>query len=166
MTPRTPSHRVRLPPAAPRTPRVHPPTPGASSRRCWARQLYLRRSGIGTAALLRSPGPTRSAVTSAHTITVGPTVPLSGRELAALVDRSPDFGPLADPKRRAACLSGLGYPGSVQVLGAEPLHVDGRPAIVLVLPGERPGDLVALAVAPSCSAVDTGLIADTTVRRP
>lgn len=122
--------------------------------------------GIGTAALLRSPGPTRSAVTSANTITVGPKVPLSARELAALVDRSPDFGPLSDPKRRAACLSALGYPGSMQVLGAQPLTVDGRPAVVLVLPGERPGDLVALAVAPNCSAVDTGLIADTTVRRP
>jgi len=122
--------------------------------------------GVGTAALLRSTGPTRSTVTSASTITVAPTVPLSAREVAALVDRNPDFGALADPKRRAACLSALGYPGSVQVLGAQPLRVDGRPAIVLVLPGERPGELVALAVAPSCSAVDSGLIADTTVRRP
>jgi hypothetical protein len=122
--------------------------------------------GIGTAALLHSPDSARSGVTSANTITVAPKVPLSDREVAALVDRSPDFGPLADPKRRAACLSGLGYAGSLQVLGAAQLPVDGRPAVVLVLPGERAGELVALAVAPSCSAVDTGLIADTTVRRP
>jgi hypothetical protein len=146
---------------------LHPPT---NTRRLVAALVgavaLLAAIGIGAAALLRSPSPTRSAVTSAHTITVPPTVPLSGRELAALVDRSPEFGPLTDPRRRAACLSGLGYPGSVQVLGAQPLRVDGRPAVVLVLPGERPGDLVALAVAPSCSAVDTGLIADTTVRRP
>jgi hypothetical protein len=150
---------------------AHAARPPAGTRRLVAALVgaaaLLAAIGIGTAALLRSaPGPTDSAVTSAHTITVGPTVPLSARELAALVDRSPDFGPLHDPKRRAACLSGLGYPGSVQVLGAQQLQVDGRPAVVLVLPGARPGDLVALAVAPSCSAVDTGLIADTTVRRP
>ena len=149
---------------------AHAARPPANTRRLVAALVgaaaLVAAIGIGTAALLRSPGATRSAVTSARTITVAPTVPLSGRELAALVDRSPDFGSLADPTRRAACLSGLGYPGSVQVLGAEPLHVDGRPAVVLVLPGEQPGDLVALAVAPSCSAVDTGLIADTTARRP
>jgi hypothetical protein len=164
-----PAHTVAPGPAAAGG-AAHAARPPANTRRLVAALVgaaaLLAAIGIGTAALLRSPGPTRSAVTSANTITVAPTIPLSGRELAALVDRSPDFGPLADPKRRAACLSGLGYPSSVQVLGAEPLRVDGRPAVVLVLPGERPGDLVALAVAPSCSAVDTGLIADTTARRP
>ena len=122
--------------------------------------------GVGTAALLRSPGVTTSTLTTANRITVTARVPLSARELGALVARSPEFGALADPKRRASCLSGLGYPGSQQVLGAQPLTVDGRPAVVLVLPGEHPGELVALAVAPNCSSVDTGLIADTTVRRP
>lgn len=163
-----PAHTVAPGPAAGGA--AHAARPPANTRRLVAAlagaAAVLAAIGIGTAALLRSPGTTGSTVTSAHTMTVTPTVPLSGRELAALVDRSPDFGPLADPKRRAACLSALGYPGSVQVLGAQQLQVDGRPAVVLVLPGERPGDLVALAVAPNCSAVDTGLIADTTVRRP
>lgn len=122
--------------------------------------------GLGTAALLRSPAPTASTLTSASLITVTPTMPLSGREISALVARNPDFGPLADPKRRAACLSALGYPGSVQVLGAERMQIDGRSAVVLVLPGDRPELLVAVAVGANCSSVDTGLIADTTVRRP
>lgn len=126
----------------------------------------LAAVGIGTAALLRPSGGTVSSRTSASTITVTPKVPLSGRELAALVGRSPQFGPLSDPKRRAACLSGLGYPGSLQVLGAQPLQIGGRPAVLLVLPGDRPDELVALAVSPNCSAADTGLIADTTVGRP
>ncbi|AQT83200.1 hypothetical protein B1R94_29135 [Mycolicibacterium litorale] len=122
--------------------------------------------GLGTSALLHSPAPTASTPTSANLITVTPTLPLSGREISALVARSPDFGPLTDPKRRAACLSALGYPGSVQVLGAERMQIDGQPAVVLVLPGDRPELLVAVAVAANCSSVDTGLIADTTVRRP
>ena len=126
----------------------------------------LAAIGVGTAALLHSSDRTASTLTSASLITVTPTMPLSGRELTALVARSPDFGPLADPKRRASCLSGLGYPGSTQVLGAQQVQVDGRPAVVLVLAGEHPDELVAVAVATNCSSVDTGLIADTAVRRP
>jgi hypothetical protein len=126
----------------------------------------LAAVGLGTAALLKSAGPTSSTLTSASLITVTPKMPISSRELNALVARSPDFGPLADPKRRAACLSALGYSGSMQVLGAETLQVDGQPAIVLVLPGDQPDVLIGVTVAATCSSVDTGLIADTTVRRP
>ena len=149
---------------------AHAARPPANSRRLVAAVLgaaaLLAGVGSGTAALLRSSGTTASVPVSANTITITPTVPLSDRELTALVGRAPDFGALADPKRRAACLSALGYPGSLQVLGAQPLRVDGRAAVLLVLPGEHPDQLVAVAVAPTCSAVDTGLIADTTVRRP
>ncbi|MCX2929296.1 hypothetical protein ORI20_03355 [Mycobacterium sp. CVI_P3] len=126
----------------------------------------LTAVGVGTAALLRSTGPTSSTLTSASLITVTPKMPITGRELNALVARSPDFGPLTDPRRRAACLSALGYPGSTQVLGARTLQVGGEPAIVLVLPGDQPDVLVGVTVAATCSAADTGLIADTTVRRP
>jgi hypothetical protein len=38
--------------------------------------------------------------------------------------------------------------------------------VLLVLPGDTPRELVALAVAPNCSSADTGLIADTMVDRP
>ncbi|WP_319428739.1 hypothetical protein [Mycobacterium sp. RTGN5] len=126
----------------------------------------LAAVGLGTAALLKSTDPTASTLTSASLITVTPTMPISSRELNALIARSPDFGPLTDPKRRAACLSALGYPSSVQVLGAETVQVDGRPAIVLVLPGDQPDVIIGVTVAATCSSVATGLIADTTVRRP
>jgi hypothetical protein len=126
----------------------------------------LAAVGIGTAALLKPARPTSSTLTTASLITVTPKMPITSRELNALVARSPDFGPLADPKRRAACLSALGYSGSVQVLGAQTLQVDGRPAIVLVLPGDQPDVLIGVTIAATCSSVDTGLIADTTVRRP
>jgi hypothetical protein len=35
-----------------------------------------------------------------------------------------------------------------------------------VLPDDTPGEVTALAVAPSCSSLDTGLLADRTVKRP
>ncbi|WP_445167821.1 hypothetical protein ACTXG7_29265 [Mycolicibacterium sp. Dal123E01] len=162
-----PTHTVT---SASTGPAAHARRPGIHRRRLIAAGIglaaVLTAVGLGTAALLKSPGPTASTLTSASLITVTPAMPISSRELNGLIARSPDFGPLADPKRRAACLSALGYSGSVQVLGAETLQVDGRPAIVLVLPGDQPDVIVGVTVSANCSAVDTGLIADTTVRRP
>ena len=37
---------------------------------------------------------------------------------------------------------------------------------LLILPGDTPGTAAALAVRPNCSSADTGLLADTTIRRP
>lgn len=126
--------------------------------------------GVGTAALIRSPGEAPSGVRSldAITVTAEPTavLPLSELEILALLDRSPGYGPLADPTRRAGCLAGLGYPASTHVLGAREIVINGHARVVLLLPGSSAGTIVALAVAPNCSSVDTGLVADTTVRRP
>ena len=94
------------------------------------------------------------------------TIQLSDQQILALLDNDPDFGPLADPQRRTSCLAGLGYPSAARVLGARPIEIAGRPAILLVLPGDTPGTVTALAVAPTCSSVNTGLLADRIVNRP
>ncbi|QEN16912.1 hypothetical protein ACRDU6_03345 [Mycolicibacterium sp. ELW1] len=151
-------------------PAAHARRPAARTGRLVAAGIgavaVLAAVGLGIASQLKSGGPAASTLTSASMITVTPKMPISSRELNSLIARGPDFGPLADPKRRAACLGALGYPGSVQVLGAEQVQVDGKPAVVLVLPGDQPDVIVGVAVAASCSSIDTGLIADTTVRRP
>lgn len=126
--------------------------------------------GLGTVALIRLPGDTSSSPRSLDAITVAsePTavLPLSETEILELLDRRPEYGPLADAARRTGCLAGLGYPASTRVLGAREVEVNGHPGVVLVLPGTSAGTIVALAVAPNCSSADTGLLADTTVRRP
>jgi hypothetical protein len=124
---------------------------------------------LGTAALISPPAQTPSRPTTAEHITVSRPpmmIPLSDQQILALLDDKPDFGPLADPQRRTSCLSGLGYPSDARVLGARPVQIAGRPAVVLVLPGDTPGTVTALAVAPNCSSVDTGLLADRLVHRP
>ena len=100
-------------------------------------------------------------------------IPLSQPEILGLLAQSPDFGapearpgPPQDPSRRASCLSGLGYPASTPVLGARPIEINARPGVLLVLPGDTPDNLAVFAVAPNCSAADTGLLADTQVPRP
>jgi hypothetical protein len=124
---------------------------------------------LGTAALITAPAPTPSRPTTAEHITVSRppmTIPLSDQQILALLDDKPDFGPLADPQRRTSCLAGLGYPANARVLGARPVQIAGRPAVVLVLPADTPRSITALAVAPTCSSVDTGLLADRHVDRP
>jgi hypothetical protein len=125
--------------------------------------------GFGTVALLRAPDPTPSStsVTAEH-ITVSPptVIPLSQDEILGLLNRPPDYGPFADPARRASCLTGLGYPASTQVLGARPIQVNARPGVLLVVAGDTPRGVAAYAVALNCSAADTGLLANTQIPRP
>jgi hypothetical protein len=124
---------------------------------------------LGTAALITAPPPTPSRPITAEHITVSRppmTIPLSDQQIVALLDGQPDLGPFADPQRRTSCLAGLGYPVGARVLAARPVEIAGRPAILLVLPGDTPGTVAALAVAPTCSSVDTGLLADRIVNRP
>jgi hypothetical protein len=128
--------------------------------------------GLGTTALVNAPTPTPSTQITAEHITVSTppmAIPLSQAQLLGLLDRSPDYGPpggpLNDPARRASCLSGLGYPASTRVLGAQPVDINARPGVVLVLPGETPDSLTVFAVALNCSAADTGLLVSTQVPR-
>ena len=124
---------------------------------------------LGTAALITAPAPTPSRPTTAEHITVSrppTTIPLSDQQILALLDDKPDFGPLADPQRRTSCLAGLGYPANARVLGARPVQIAGHPAVLLLLPADTPASITALAVAPTCSSVDTGLLADRHVDRP
>ena len=124
--------------------------------------------GFGTAALVNAPAPTPSSQITAEHITVSTppmVIPLSQAQILGLLNRSPDYGPLNDPARRASCLTGLGYPASTQVLGAQQIDINARPGVLLVLRGDTPDNLVVLAVALNCSAADTGLLASTQVPR-
>ena len=123
----------------------------------------LTATVLGTVMVLRSggsgPGPSAPNLPPA-------TVPLSADEIVGLLTRPPDLGALADARRRSSCLSGLGYPASESLLGARQVEINGAPAVVLLLPGDAPDTVAALAVRPNCSSADTGLIADTQIRRP
>ncbi len=124
----------------------------------------------GGLVLTRDPAPqTWPAGPTARSITVShpsPQFPLSDPQLVALLSRSPDYGPLAAPQRRASCLDGLGYSATTQVLGAQLVDISGRPAVLMLLPGDTPETVVALVVEPGCSSTHTGLLADRLITRP
>ncbi|WP_406813328.1 hypothetical protein [Mycobacterium sp. M23085] len=129
----------------------------------------LAAIGFGTVALLHAPQPTPDTPGDVEHITVSTPpmrIPLSQHEILGLLGRSPDYGALSDPARRASCLTGLGYPASTQVLGARQVEINARPGVVLVIPGDSPHVLDVFAVSPNCSAADTGLLANTQVNRP
>jgi hypothetical protein len=124
---------------------------------------------VGALMLVHDPAPTRSAGPTAESITVSrPAVqlPLSDPQIVGLLSRSPDYGPLADPERRASCLSGLGYSAATAVLGAQPVDMHGRPGVLMVLPADTPKTVLVLVVEPGCNSAHTGLLANTLVTRP
>lgn len=123
---------------------------------------------IGVAMLADDPPARPDTGPTARSITVSPpprAMPLPDAELLALLGRPPDYGPLADPQLRATCLAGLGY-SAVPPLGARPVDVDGRPGVLMLLPGDAPDTVAALLVPPNCTAAHTGLLASTVLRRP
>lgn len=152
---------------------AHAARPGHSPARVIAAVTGLAAAvaaaGIGTAALITSPAPMPSEPTTVRHVTVwraAPAIPLSDPQILAVLHQQPDYGPLHDAHRRASCLTGLGYPVNVGVLGAQPVQIDGRSAVLLVLPDDTPNTVAALAVASTCSSADTGLLASRLVHRP
>jgi hypothetical protein len=125
--------------------------------------------GLGTLALVGTSKPIPSSGPTVESLTVAPSsnpIPLSDPEILAVLTEKPDLGALADPQRRSSCLRGLGYSSAAAVVGARQLAVNGRPGVLLLLSGASPRTVTALVVAPNCSSVDTGLLAETMVTRP
>jgi hypothetical protein len=124
---------------------------------------------VAASLLARDPGPTLSFGPTAQQITVSrpaDTIPLPAPQIVALLSRAPDYGALSDARRRESCLDGLGYAAGTPVLGARPLDMHGRPAVLLLLPGDTPEAVVAKVVDLNCSATHTDLLAATVVSRP
>jgi len=124
---------------------------------------------VGALMLAHKPAPNWSAGPTAESITVSrpaTELPLPTPQVVGLLSQSPDYGPLADAERRASCLSGLGYSATTPVLGARPLDMDGRPAVLMLLPADTPGKVLALVVEQDCDAAHTGLLVNTLVTRP
>ncbi len=123
---------------------------------------------VGAWMLGRDPVPTYPVGPTAEQITVArpaATIPLPDPQIIGLLSQPPDYGALADPRRRDACLAGLGYPSQIPVLGARPLEMHGRPALLMLLPGESPEVVVAVVVEPNCNRAHTGLLAKAVVTR-
>lgn len=124
---------------------------------------------VGTSLLTRDPAARFSQGPTAERITVSrpPVVlPLTEEQLVGLLTAPPDYGPLSDPQRRATCLEGLGYPPTSPILGARPVDMGGRPAVVLLVAADSAAHVAALVVEADCHAAHGGLLAETVVRRP
>ncbi len=159
--------------------RAESSTPSHSRRRPPLRRLQVIGLVVGVGAALagaivgvsmlgRDATPTFGAGPTAEQLTVSrpaPTIPLPDPQIIALLTQTPDYGPLTDPQRRDSCLTGLGYAARTPVLGARPIDMNDRPAVLMLLPGDTPDDVVAVAVEPECSRARTHLLAKTVVTR-
>lgn len=123
---------------------------------------------VGAWMLTRGPAPTYPAGPTAEQITVArpaTDIPLSEPQIVELLAEAPDYGPLTEPRILASCLAGLGYGPGTPVLGARPLDMHGRPAMLLLLPGETAEEVAAVVVEPGCSSAHTGLLAKSAITR-
>ena len=93
-------------------------------------------------------------------------IPLPVSQIVALLSQAPDYGPLSDAHDASPASTVWATRPGTTVLGARPLDMHGRPAVLMLLPGDTPGAVVAKVVEPNCSAAHTGLLADTVVSRP
>ncbi|GAS96595.1 uncharacterized protein RMCC_3561 [Mycolicibacterium canariasense] len=127
----------------------------------------LAALGLGAVALSDTSAPGRSTGPTARQITVTHRpMPLPRADILALLSRPADLGALAEPQRWAACMLGLRRDPAVPVLGATPVTVAGRPAVVVVFPGNHPADVQAVTLGTDCDAAHGAALAETTLRRP
>jgi hypothetical protein len=158
-----------------------PPRPGATHAMRLLRSPRLRTVaaiagvaaavvGIGVAVATLGGGdvvPSARDTADRITATAGPgDFPVPAAQIYGVIDGPVDAGPLAAPQRMSACLTALGYPPGTTALGARPVRVADRAAVLLVLPGDDPRDVTAAVVDTTCGAGGDGLIATTTLRRP
>lgn len=111
-----------------------------------------------------APGVDRAPATSARHLTARPSaMPLTDAQILQLLQRPPELGPLHDPQ---PCLNSLDPAVGTRILGATPVALDTRAAVLLVLPAPDPSSVLAVVVAPDCPAGDTGVLARTELPRP
>lgn len=125
--------------------------------------------GIGLFALsadedATGPGFARVQETSARHLTARTSaMPLTDPQILHLLQRPPDLGPLVDPQR---CLNSLDQPAGTRILGAAPVTLGTRAAVLLILPAPDPSSIIAVVVAPDCPDGGTAVLARTVLARP
>lgn len=173
-------------PADPASPAVHDPRhqvvpPGSGHHRPDRPPLPWRRGAAGAGAVAgllalgigifalsgggdAGPGVARAPETSARHLTARPpAMPLTDQQILQLLQRPPDLGSLVDPQ---PCLNSLNHPAETRILGAAPVSLGARPAVLLVLPAPEPSAVIAVVVDPSCPAGGAGALARTELARP
>jgi hypothetical protein len=143
----------------------------------WSAGLVAAAAAVVAGALLApnllphsSPGQAAPVQTTALTpdsaVQAERPLLLSGGQLGTALSQvsgSDDYGPLADPSTRDACLRANGLPAGGTPIAGRQVVLDGRPGVVLVLTTGVIGRFRLLAVGPSCSAGDPAKLAEATI---
>ncbi|GGU20593.1 hypothetical protein [Lentzea flava] len=152
-----------------------------------ARRRRNRRLGLGGAGVLVaaaaafgivlavSPGaqqannpPVAQETPKTNTNVTSPPLAVKGDELGSAVGdvlKAQNFGPLETPDRLAGCLKGGGITSSGNPLGISPITLDGRDAVMAILPAGL-GQYRLVVLDPKTCGPDKpeGVLADTTIK--
>src|SRR5699024_1575006 len=105
----------------------------------------------------RGTAPAASDPATAPNAPGTPAPPLDTHALLR-VQAAHDPGPFTDATALRRCLRVNGLPAGARLIGAGPVHVDGRDGTLLLIPGPRPPGLTALVVTAQCGSGDDGLL--------
>lgn len=111
---------------------------------------------------LAGPPPTTGAGTPAGGAQALTSGQLGTATAVAAIGRT-DYGPLADPARRSACLAANGQDPNRTPAGAMQVTLDGRPGTLLVLTTGRTAQFRLLVVGPGCAAGRPDRLADVVI---
>lgn len=150
-----------------------------------ARKRRNRRLGLGGGVLVAaaaafgvvfavSPGakqadPPAAQETKPTNTNVSAPLAVKSSELGAAVGdvlKAQNYGPLETPDRLAGCLKGGGIASTSKPLGISPISLDGKNAVMAILPGGAAGQFRLVVLDPNTCGPDKpqGVLTDTTIK--
>jgi hypothetical protein len=134
-----------------------------------ARKKRNQRVGWVAGVLVAAAAAAAAVISIPHSTTGGrpsavgaPVTSLNSATLTAALGRS-DYGPLADPARRAACLAANQQDPNQTPAGAMQVTLAGKPGVLLVLTTGKLAQYRLLVVGPDCAAGNPDRLAEAVV---
>ncbi|MFD4671946.1 hypothetical protein ACFWNN_19585 [Lentzea sp. NPDC058450] len=103
-----------------------------------------------------TPGDAAPAPTTNSNVSSAP-LSLQRNELGSAVGevlKAQNYGPLESPDRLAACLQGGGITSTAKPLGISPINLEGKDAVMAILPGGAPGQIRLVVLDPKTCGPD------------
>lgn len=105
-----------------------------------------------------TPGDAAPAPTTQNsTVSAQPPLSLKREELGSAVGevlKAQNYGPLETPDRLAGCLQGGGIASTAKPLGISPINLEGKDAVMAILPGGTPGRIRLVVLDPATCGPD------------
>ncbi|HEX4721273.1 MAG TPA: hypothetical protein VH333_02075 [Pseudonocardiaceae bacterium] len=116
----------------------------------WGAGVLVAAAAVAVAVIGIPRGATSGTPSAGDTALALHSGQINGGTLAAVIGHT-DYGPLADPAKRAGCLAANGQNPDQTPAGVLPVTLDGRPGVLFVLTTGELAQYRLLVVGPDCA---------------